>query len=597
MRLRNTFGILIMLLLTQAAVIGQGTEPTSPWPPDPNEIFEDDVQWQQIGKYGSTEPYATVDNEQGKFQLWDGTGKLTHEFPFPQGVTNLHRVRLLPDGMIQIVVRHIEGAAYQGIDYSFVPGNVLLLDPETGQFSEAPAVCDDLAVQTTQGLPQWKAVAATAESSKWLLCETETGILLDILPDRFDWWTVLQPPDRNWLILAGYDEQSTANHQIFSYDLKTNTFRVLGQLGGGFDERIELCHMLSDTVGLLCRRAYQHYVTDVYYHFDLAHSFSVEAVLSGWDETMFSIDDPSRVGSVFSSQYFELMSGSAIPTPFCSLWSYDLEGLHHIELGAECLIGIHAGQFVNYVPFFRKDSQLYLLIKEHADATISSLKRYDIATGTLQPIMSSDGNTLSGEFESIIGVSPDDRYIVMMGDENGVLGYITMMDSIFPPGGEWQVVIFDQKTGELLYRSNPLGVYADRQVYWLDDKTVIIAAVPPRGALPTDNTTITKPTGSLQKLTFNSDGTVEAEILTGYDGGMMEYGSADYRCYLINPDDSVINLDTFESVRVMGGAALENYYLHMEWHPAGSLAVTIYPRRAGAERAAFLVTLPDCSPQ
>src|SRR5690606_35758099 len=310
--------LILFLFVMQSFASAQGTEPAAPWPPDPETIFEEGVQWQEIGLNSTAGPDARVDWTRPVIQVRDGSGNITREYDFPSGKDHVHRANFLPDGTIQVVVDWIEGWSYRNIDYSFVPGNVLLLDPETGLYSEAPTVCDNLAVQTQQGSPQWKAVGFHTEPRQWMVCETETGILLDILPDRFDWWTVLQPAGENWLILAGYDEHSPGDFQIFSYHLEDKVFRILGEMRSNIDNHVSLCDMISDTVGLLCVISNHHYISTAYYSFDLTQSFSVDFAFSGWPDNSFEIDQPLRNGSVFSSEYFSLISGSGIPTPSCS---------------------------------------------------------------------------------------------------------------------------------------------------------------------------------------------------------------------------------------------------------------------------------------
>src|SRR5690606_40758561 len=87
---------------------------------------------------------------------------------------------------------------------------------------------------------------------------------------------------------------------------------------------------------------------------------------------------------------------------------------------------------------------------------------------------------VSGEFEAVLSVSPDDRYILLAADTRSHLtvpidhNYF-LQDS---DGKGLRIVVFDRLLGKLVYFTEPLGVYISNQVFWLDHSTLIIASLP-----------------------------------------------------------------------------------------------------------------------
>src|SRR5690606_15268587 len=102
------------------------------------------------------------------------------------------------------------------------------------------------------------------------------------------------------------------------------------------------------------------------------------------------IDQPLRNGSVFSSEYFSLISGSGIPTPSCSMVTFDLEGTHATPLGSHCLLNIdNLALHYRFSPYYQKDHLLYLLTTESPDAATAYLRSYDIKTDVIEPVLQS----------------------------------------------------------------------------------------------------------------------------------------------------------------------------------------------------------------
>jgi hypothetical protein len=593
MRLRNTFGILIMLLLTQVAVVGQGTEPAAPWPPDPNEIFEDDVQWEKVIPTETPQPRVQIDDERQVIQLLDSTGTLIRKFDFPPDVHKIEEAIRIPGDLIQIKALTEASNPFSK--------KFFLLDTKTGKYSSAPTVCDGQRIHTNIGAPQWTLIE---NGDKYFLCDTETDTQRDVLPDHLESWNLFgSSEDHQWLFLWARDEEYCCNYHMFSYHISDNQFTRLGLIPPNWDDSFSVSNWISSTKGLICRYTFHQYIPRSCYAFDLNESDSLAYVFSGWPESMFHLDDPIRFGAFYSDIYFALITGGGFSqhTP-CGLVLYDNNGRDQKGFGYECVpLMLDAYKLA---PYLQRDDVLYFLttnkrlLSEIREAKDSVLKSYNVRE------LKGNYFLYKGEIESVLSISPDHHYAVLLLDDNGVLDFPLQPYKISGDRG-WKVGILDMKSRQLVYQSEPLGVYASSQVIWLDDHTVIIASTSYSETVPATHPEHPKtyPTAStllrIQLDPFSPSPEIHTSTEFAYrPRGAIDINTSSNGCYLLLDDHRVVNLYTFEEGAVLQEDSQQSEYdFTFLWREDNQIYVSIRSKEDTGDYIGYEITLPDCAPQ
>jgi hypothetical protein len=577
MRLRNLLGMLIVLMVTQVTVSGQEGTPSAPWPPDPEAIFEDGVQW-DIAPDEMPIEAVTFDFERSVIKIFDAESKSWLEYPYPPGWDYVGLVTRLANGQIQIVGR-ISGPNY------LIPEATYWLDVNTGAYSRPPTVCDDLVVKEEPEIGKW--VVFTKDDGPQTLCHTVTGEQLDILPQELPDWRVDISPDQGTLVLMGRDESLTGDFQIWTYDFENQALSELGIFEIGSDEGLIFCGWISNTQGLLCLSKWP---GAALYTFDTTQPDSIEYVFQTWGDA-FLLEDLNRHATVQSEDYFALYLGSDDQEHLdCSLSIFDAAGLRTETLGYECLL-ISPDSFEQR-PYFNQDNILYYLTKDSNDAPVSTLKSYDLEHES--------GNFpwLTAEIESILGASPDHRYIVLAMDDNQELG-------TYSPDG-FQIAIWDFSASQIVYQSEPINLFYSSNIAWIDNRTVVMDASGgiqlPQASKVGEPTPALSPS-SIRTIILNPDGSYDAMVSTQYSIEYpKEFEVFQQGCYLLQENRAVVDLYTYEAVPIIQAEALSAYNIHAYFHGAdvNSLRVKITPNaseNAALQPLTYKITLPDCTPQ
>jgi hypothetical protein len=607
MRQRNLFGMLIVLLVTQAAVIGQDATPSAPWPPDSNEIFEDGVQWKEVIPTETPQLRVQIDAEQQRIQLLDSTGTIISEFGFPPEIERITQAIRVLDAQLQIEALT---DASDPLSKKF-----FLLDTKTGDYSPAPTVCDGQRVRTNIGAPRWTFVALDEHYNSGFLCDTETDTQSDLLPDSFGRWIYLGISEsEDWFLFEALDEeefnQGNYANYIVSYHLPTGQLNKLGLLLHSSDDNLGIYGWVSNTQGVICVSSIHQYLPRFCHSFDVTQTDSLERVFSGWLESMLQLDDPPRFGAFYSDIYYAMISGGGSSQhTSCSLTIYDQKGVQNKLLGYEC-IPLRIDNYKS-APYIQQNNTLYFLttnerlLTERPNATSSVLKTFDFQD------MRGNYFIYKGEIESLLSISSDQRYAVVLLDNNGVLDFpfrpfepFYSSDTLAYRG--WTVGIIDMQRKELVYQSEPLGVYASSQVSWLDDRTVVIASsatsdtlyiqVPGASTPEPDFYPLSSTLLRIELDTLNASPEIHlTSEFPHQQRGAIDINTSPNGCYLLLEDHRIVNLYTFEEVAVIRDDLLNAYDLTLLWQEDDRIYISISTRGDSDEYIGYEMTLPNCT--
>ncbi len=587
---RSLLFTLCLLILLAAPIHAQEPTPTAPWPPDPALIFADGVTWEEVqpaSPAAQPAPDVVNDFEQRVIRVRDEATDTWREFPYPPGVEYVNWASLHADGLVWLLL-------LSQFNYTSDPrpDDVLLLDPATGEYSPPPTVCDGRVIQADPGEGEWVAAYAPGTSDHATLCHSETGEQRDVLPaDGMD-WRVSESPDGGWIILAGWIQNEEG--YAYAYPSAGGDLTVLGVVPSFTSEYIGFCGWVSEEKGVLCTssRMMPSSAATNYYAFDVTQPDSLEFLFFGWDNIFFDWDNAQLV-SFQSDDYFTYWSGSVGAGRPCTLSIYDVVGLHQFELDYECLklsedmvVGVDFSP-QQYRLFYRQDHMLYFLTTHSEEATIAELHSYDL---DLDPSAPGQMEVLSiGEIETIRGLSPDQRYIVLITDTNHALDlYPYPIDRRLG----WQVTIVDrtQEFWDITYQSEPL--FPSRPI-WLDNQTLVIiseevTSTHRMGEHDLDGATVTQP-ATIRRITLNDDGSYDMLLMTDPGPGYRDSSG-------VSPDNqywmyggNLINLRTFERAVFLRDDRPAGYTIASEWNDDGTLQVTL---RQGYESITYHVDLP-----
>ena len=595
MRLRNIIVFITFLLVTQAVASAQGTEPTAPWPPDPDVIFEDGVQWEVVAKTETPQPKVKIDSENRMIQLIDATGGVISEYDLPPDIDRVVEATRVPGEQIQIEALT---DAQDWLSRSF-----FLLDTQTGQYSPLPTVCDGQRVRTNIGSPQWTFVALDDQNNSGFLCDTETDMRSELLPDDFgDWRYFASSPDRQWLFLWGRSlkQENCCDHFFFTYHTVTNQISRLGTIPSNWEDSFGVFGWINSTQGFLCRYTFHQYIPRACYSFDLHQPDSLEFLFSGWMETMFQVDEPIRYGAFYAEIYFTMITGggSSRHAP-CGLTLYDNNRREQKVFGYEC-VPLMIDDYT-HAPYLQRDDVLYFLTtdkrldREMPEAKVSVLKSYNVRD------LKGNYFLYKGEIESLLSVSPDHRYAVLLLDDNSVLDFPFHPYKISGSRG-WNVGVLDMKSRQMVYQSEPVGVYGASQVIWLDDRTVVIASTSYSETIPATHPDQPKtyPDGStLLRIEIDPEtDTTDVHITNEFayrQRSAIDINTSPNNCYLLLDDHRIVNLYTFEQTPLLRDDVPEAYKISTLWQEDHQIHVSVSSRTEDKGYISYNITLPDCA--
>jgi hypothetical protein len=262
----------------------------------------------------------------------------------------------------------------------------------------------------------------------------------------------------------------------------------------------------------------------------------------------------------------------------CTVSVYDATGPHEHQIGTDCIPILIDPSTI--APFYHQGNSLYFLVETDRYGTkLSTLTRYDIENETTTQV-----GPFEIEIENIVSVSPDERYVVLLMDDNNVLDFPW---ETYPTGCcqqqyGWFVTIIDSQTDDIVYLSERLGIYSSSDVTWLDNETVVIAS----GEIYIESDGFPfAPPATLRKIHLGNPLTsMSMTISVNLDSPSHQYG--------LQEDNTVIDLRSFESVSIFQEGVLDIYSVRMYWDEDGSLLVSVKPSDDSSSSTEYRVTLP-----
>ena len=400
----------------------------------------------------------------------------------------------------------------EGINWVLVESQSTIATPEP---TESIPVCADQFPQQDTRRGQWH-IVYNAEIEKVVVCFDETLATYDILPEGHGDWRVYGNPNNEWLIIIGRNFDGAGAYQIYSHHLATSQQNFLGEKRMSIDTAVGVDDWLTDTLGVMYSSIYNYSSPIVsYYRFDVTTPNSLEFVLSGgeFNRNLIKIDSPKRYIAFYSGGEFSNGHGN------CSLVILDATGITYQEIGYECF-----PQATDELrPFYlHNESIIYYLVLDGEDDMIASLQRYDtryLPDELIFPENLPFGEGLFwGEIEAILGVSPDEKQVAVILDDDNEFNYVYFRDyrDCLHYEETWRVAIIkpfyqlpEYEPGGILHHTEPIGVCSPSQVAWLDEETVVIQAYPVRYALLAENDGgfhFPNTPSSLRRISFEENG-------------------------------------------------------------------------------------------
>ena len=407
------------------------------WPPDPEMIFVEGVTFLDL-------PEASVnlvesDDARRILRIYNANTDTWHEYPYPPGVESIWGTSLRADGLI--VVR----LSFDYLSPDPRPADMLLLDPANGEYMPYPTVCEGRVLKAEPGEGHWT-IASEDEQHDAVLCHSETGEQRAVLPASLTTERqVFSSPDGVWLVVTGSDWETNGDFQVFAYHLESDRMQPLGSVSRGLDNAVSVCGWVSETQGLICSGdRYRSWPGKAYYAFNVTLPNSLEQAFWGWETSVLRVENPPRYLSMISQDFSVSFTGGSGPEHLpCTLTLYDVSGVHHHEMGYECIPVIISQSA--YAPYYRQGDSIFFLTKNSEEATVSSLHEYNVSRA------SGGYPIFTGEIESILSVSPDSRYIVLLLDENGILDFTWDIRYCCSERGGWRVAVLDWQTQNIVY--------------------------------------------------------------------------------------------------------------------------------------------------
>ncbi len=464
MDIMSRFALILLpvLLMVSSIVSAQTTTPTpAPWPPDPQQIFAKGVQWFIADEETvSAEAPLYIDPQRRLIRVYNTSSGAIREYAFPKD-KDMYDAEFQSDGRIRVRLSS---------DGYYSPNETLILNPDTGQYEQPDLACKGKSLRDLPGEGRWDEIGHSYDNP--FLCQTATDEQIVPTGIGLDWNSLIANVDDTHLILMDYrDNPSSEDPQVILYDLTNEKITVLGsmQYWSDVDDYASVCDWMTPTKGLICvnNSAFDWAATG-YYAFDLTQPNSLQSVFGGWGDTIFKLENPTRYFSIDSEYYVSFVSsGSRWDTP-CQINVYDIIGLHTHRLGGACLPFVWGADSISAV--YGVPNFYYLATDEIAQSMlytgISSLHRFDAETETMSEPL------LTGEIENILGVSPDERYIALIMDNNGVLDFPWQHGSYLDK--EWPVAILDTHSGKIVYQTEPIGITGGSDAEWIDNDTLIL---------------------------------------------------------------------------------------------------------------------------
>ena len=523
--------------------------------PDPDDIFADGIQWMPYVQPQAQIAHYPVDSS---------------DFP---GRSIIHTY-LLDDGNVLIQFSSVDRSNNRRVE------NYVLLNTETGTYEIPATVCNG---QIVHHIPHREAEwVIVYEDGQPILCYAQTGEMRDILPPDYIGWYEFASPDGRYVLLAGLKIE----YDIYAYDVENDTLALLGSVSRNLDNTPEVCQWFNNEQGVLCLSDYygRGYVAASYYTFDVSEAHLLEFAFYRFGESVIFLNDLSRYIALLSEAYSVNFTGS-IPREHqpCQIVTVDVNGTTRQDVGYECVtLNLRdypdiSGYAIS--PYLRVENQLYFLTIDSPDTAIAALKVFDMETGETETL-------LEAEIETLLSISPDGHYGVLVLDDNGIRDGCCIEDGL----NRISILRLDDG-GTVVYQSEPIGIHTADQIAWLDNETIIIGTKTDfRQVYVDDDDYYNEPVPSaLYQITFDADQVSDIQIT--YELPNLLNLEADDRIfspnrqYLLIGGDAVIDLETLTYIDVLREGVAETYSIHFSWLENSHLRVHV-------DDASYEVTLP-----
>jgi hypothetical protein len=261
-----------------------------------------------------------------------------------------------------------------------------------------------------------------------------------------------------------------------------------------------------------------------------------------------------------------------------------VDEINQQDLGYECL-PILLNHDWN-VPFYRINDTLYYLSTASESSTISTLASFNVRTKTINRLI------YTGEIESIVGLSPDEKYIVFLLDDNGILDFPWRPMACCDGSYNYQLVILEVERQHIVYVSEPIGVYSAAQVHWIDSRTLAVFAsntIHSHSATDEGYTLQYGLPASIRRIAFGE--TIAVSITNAYSVNPYIDPSLQGH-YFITEDQQLIDFCTFEPVPIFRDDIPETYLIWFDFDNDG-LQVNVQERDNYSNSVTYRVTLND----
>lgn len=568
----------LFLLLSVWVVNAQAT---------PEDLFIDGLEVERVEgetPFATRETLSVIDTETRTLYVRNFPGALWQQFDYPEGFET-----------VECLSRRTNATWIVRSSCDPDTSEARILNPNSGQYTEPETVCwSHIKALPAEG--QW-VVVTDPEIRAAVLCFTEDNNIRHVLPPEFRWIDITTSPDKQWVVTMGLREFER-DPSVYVYNTVEDKMVKLGIVDATvLDPEMSFGQWVSSTRGTILERdRYRTWPQQNLFGFDVTEQSGQIALtdevvvdkfdlaLSGWPQTVNFNLRPARYESVITGAQIRAASTPASHVP-CQIMIYDETGTQTYQWGYECLpVAVTEGTEVTYSSAYRIGSDYYYLATRGAASVTSTLNTFNADTR--------DGGYLglTGEIETILGVSPDKRYIVVLLDDDGKLNLSYECELCRVSQG-MTAAIFDTQTSRIVYASERIGVYEGWQVVWPNEYTVVFYALP---IIPDLNVTQegenTQFPGSLRSIGLTTDG--HMQVLS--DSTLPLLGefhprriSEDKRYWLTKR--GVFDLVYFTHIDLVRSDLPSGVQVDLYWYDAQTVQALVQ----GADRAEYLIRIPS----
>lgn len=297
--------IFLFLALSSLSIIVLAQDEPTTWPPNPDDIFSDQVTLTSVEDTSYVFSQVLTDDET-KTMTIEQHGTIVRTVPYPPTLDSIRYAQLQSDGTFLIASDYdSETQLYHYVIYNSA----------TGEISPAPTVCEGY-LPNTSTPTEW--VFVNHDSGKYL-CNTTTDERYGPLPENIDWATdefnvlayATTSPDSNWVVLAAIrPETYTDSFEYYGFELATSNLNYLGKI---YYDMFAVTYpsfgeWVSDSLGSIHDITGPESMSDGFYVFDVTQADSLELAAQGWVYDFYN--DPPRYEYTLTDQFIQNKTGS-----------------------------------------------------------------------------------------------------------------------------------------------------------------------------------------------------------------------------------------------------------------------------------------------